>query len=78
MDVNVLGIARVTKRFFRLLRENPSGQGGDAGRVVNVASVAGCLGPRLTRPVNLRCKVRIAPTFIANLLSMFSYRSVKY
>ena len=75
MDVNVLGIARVTKRFFRLLRENPSGQGGDAGRVVNVASVA---GPRLTRPVNLRCKVRIAPTFIANLLSMFSYRSVKY
>jgi len=42
LEVNVLGIARVSRRFFSLLRQNPKKER-EAGRIVNVASVAGRL-----------------------------------
>jgi NADP-dependent 3-hydroxy acid dehydrogenase YdfG len=42
LDVNVMGIARVTKQFFPLIRANPEKER-EAGRIINVASVAGRL-----------------------------------
>mmetsp|Transcript_1457 Transcript_1457/g.3911 ORF Transcript_1457/g.3911 Transcript_1457/m.3911 type:complete len:346 (+) Transcript_1457:67-1104(+) len=39
-DVNVIGVARTTHKFFKLLRQNPTAAA-EAGRIVNVASVAG-------------------------------------
>jgi len=42
LDVNVMGIARVTKQFFPLIRANPNNEQ-EAGRIINVASVAGRL-----------------------------------